>query len=358
MALDLNRRWAKLQFNANERLRVYRKVNKMLGNGLPLLKVLEELELRASRDGRKPNEPLAIVLSEWRLSVQNGRMLSEGMEWWVPLSEQMIIAAGEQAGRIEEALISAAGIVSSSRKIRQAVFGGLAYPLAVMAMVLGYLYLFGTRVIPKFALLVDPSGWHGPARSLYLMSRFVQHWTVLVIALIAAIGIALSLSLSRWRGGLRAYADRVPPFSTYRLVVGSGFLMAYASLQASGITVEKSLIRIGAIAGPWLRERIDETLLGVKSGRNAGEALLNTGYHFPSREIVEDLCIYAEYTGFSEALKTLANEWLEEGVERIAAQMRVLNGMAIVVLALVISWLVTGFFGIQQEIAAMTRTMH
>jgi hypothetical protein len=38
--------------------------------------------------------------------------------------------------------------------------------------------------------------------------------------------------------------------------------------------------------------------------------------------------------------------------------MRVLNGMAIVVLALVISWLVTGFFGIQQEIAAMTRTMH
>jgi hypothetical protein len=35
--------------------------------------------------------------------------------------------------------------------------------------------------------------------------------------------------------------------------------------------------------------------------------------------------------------------------------MKVLNGFAIVTLALVIAWLVTGFFGIQQEIAAATR---
>jgi hypothetical protein len=38
--------------------------------------------------------------------------------------------------------------------------------------------------------------------------------------------------------------------------------------------------------------------------------------------------------------------------------MKVLNGAAIVVLALSIGWLVSGFFGIQQEIAAMTRAIH
>ena len=65
--------------------------------------------------------------------------------------------------------------------------------------------------------------------------------------------------------------------------------------------------------------------------------------------------MYADYKGFSQALKMLADEWMEEGVEKVSSQMKVLNGVAIVLLAVVIAWLVSGFFGIQQEIANMTR---
>lgn len=46
------------------------------------------------------------------------------------------------------------------------------------------------------------------------------------------------------------------------------------------------------------------------------------------------------------------------GVETISLRMKLLNGISIVVLAVVIGWLVTGFFGIQQEIAAITRSVH
>jgi hypothetical protein len=38
--------------------------------------------------------------------------------------------------------------------------------------------------------------------------------------------------------------------------------------------------------------------------------------------------------------------------------MKILNGVAILVMAAVIGWLVTGFFGIQHEIATMTRAVH
>jgi hypothetical protein len=96
----------------------------------------------------------------------------------------------------------------------------------------------------------------------------------------------------------------------------------------------------------------------VKSGLNVGEAMRNAGYHFPSREIVEDLCVYAQYKGFGDALTTLADEWVETGVERVSVQMRVLNGVAIVLLALLLALLIAGFFGIQQEIAAMARSLH
>ncbi|PLZ00003.1 type II secretion system protein F [Burkholderia sp. WAC0059] len=358
MALDFNRYWAKLQFTSNARLRVYRKIGKMMANGLPLLRVLDELELRASFEGRKPNEALAVVLSEWKRVVQNGGMLSEGMTWWVPYTEQMIIMAGEQSGRLEVALDSVTAVVVSGRKIRAAVTGGVAYPAAVLAMVIVYIYMFGERVIPQFAHIVNPDRWNGPARSLYLMSIFVQHWMVYCLIAAVVLAVLFAVSLSRWPRGPRVWLDRYPPYSIYRLVMGCSFLVAFASLLSSGYTVERSLMRLSTSATPWLRTRIDDTIFGVRSGLNAGEALKNAGYRFPSQEIVDDLCIYAEYNGFDAALKTLADEWMAEGVEMVTMQMRRLNGAAIGLLSLVIGWLVSGFFGIQQSIASMTSLMH
>lgn len=357
MQFDLNRWWARMQMTETTRLRLYRKIAKMLANGLPLLKVLEELRDRASHGGRKPNESMAIVLEDCKRMVQNGHMLAEALAAWVPKTEQMIIMAGEQSGRLENTLLSLTEVVQSSRKIKSVILGGIAYPLAVFALTIVYVYLFGTRVIPQFARMVDPEKWHGVAKSLYLMSLFVQNWMPLVVAVLVAFVIVVFASMPFWRGNLRVLVDRIPPFSIYRLMAGSSFLMAFSALQFAGVTVEKSLSRLADMAQPWLRERLDGALLGVKSGLNCGEALRNSGYGFPSREVVDDLCVYAEYKGFAEALKLLADEWMEEGVETISVQMKILNGMAIVILAIVIGWLVTGFFGIQHEIAAMTRAV-
>lgn len=358
MAIDLNRGWARLQFTAHARLRLYRKIAKMLSNGLPLLKVLEELEMRASHEGRKPNEAEAVVLSDWRRVVQNGGMLSEAMQWWVPHTEQMIVMAGEQSGRLELALSTVSAVVTSGRRIRTAIVGGLTYPLVIFVMTIGYLYLFGKLVIPRFEMIVSPERWHGVAHSLYTMSRFVQGGMIYCVILVVLLMVALFYSMPRWTGNARVIVDRYPPYSVYRLIVGCGFLVAFSSLQAAGFTVEKSLNRLADNAQPWLRERIDDMLFGVKSGLNVGEAMKNTGYRFPSTEIVDDLCVYAEYNGFTEALHALADEWMQEGVTIIEAQMRIINGIAIITLALVLSWLITGFFGIQQEIAAMSRSMH
>jgi len=107
---DINRLWAKTQFTDTARLRLYRKMSKMLSNGLPLLKVLEELRDRESNNGKKPKEPMAIILDDCRRSVQNGRLLSEALDGWVPKSEQMILMAGEQSGKLESTLISVVNV--------------------------------------------------------------------------------------------------------------------------------------------------------------------------------------------------------------------------------------------------------
>ena len=352
------RHWARLQFGQDARLRLYRKIAKMQANGLPLLKILDELWERASQRGRRPAEPLAIVLADCRRMVQNGRLLADGLAGWAPRNEQMILAAGEQAGRLDTTLDVLVGVVQSQRRIRRVIVAGLSYPVAMFALILAYLYVFGVQVIPQFARMATPEKWHGAAHSLYVMSQLVQHWMPALLAGVAALVAAVLLSMPRWCGELRVLADRVAPYSIYRLISGSAFLMAFAALQMAGVTVEKSLMRLAAMAQPWLRERLDGALLGVKSGLNCGEALRLAGYGFPSRELVDDLCVYAEYRGFGEALRLMADEWMEEGVADIERQMQILNGCAILVLALMIGWLVTGFFGIQQEIVNMTRQAH
>lgn len=355
MRLDILRWWALTQFTAQERLRLYRKIAKMLVNGMPLLKVLEELRQREAAGNHKSTEPLVIILDDCRRAVQNGLGLAEGLAPWIPRTEQMILVAGEQSGCLEGALHGVVDVVKAQRRIRSVVLGGIVYPAALTILVIVYMYLFGTRVIPEFARIVDPDTWSGVAKSLYVMSNVVRHWTLYIVAALGAAIAAVLFSMPRWRGSLRVFLDRFAPFSIYRLVTGSSFLLAFSALQTAGITVEKSLMRLSVIASPWLRQRIDGALIGVKSGLNCGEALRNAGYGFPSKEVIEDLCVYAEYKGFAESLKTVANEWMEEGVEQISLQMKVLNGMAIILLAIVIGWLVTGFFGIQHEIAALAR---
>ena len=97
MEFDFNRVWAKLQFSESARLRLYRKISKMLANGLPLLKIMEELRDRATQNNTKSNDPMAIVLDDVRRLVQNGRSFGEALDYWAPKTERMIISAGEQS---------------------------------------------------------------------------------------------------------------------------------------------------------------------------------------------------------------------------------------------------------------------
>lgn len=358
MAINLDLWWAKQQFTTSKRLSTYRKIGVMLRNGVRLERALEDMYLRASDNGRKPKEGMAILFDSWRRVVLNGGRLAEAMDGWVPYNERMIVSAGESAGRLPENLDAVVRVVKTGKQISQAVWDGVLYPFALIAATLVYLYIFGVRVIPEFSKIVDPERWRGVARSLYLMSQYVQGYGIATLVLLVGCCALVVWSLPRLRGNIRVTLDRIPPFSVYRLVTGSGFMLALAALIAGGQRVQDAFIALRECASPYLQERLDGFLLGVNSGHRAGDAMLHAGYDYPSKEIIDDITVYAEHSGdFSEALNMIANEWLEEGVLTIRAQMDVFNGFAKLLIAAVLMWIVSGFFGIQQEIASMSRGM-
>lgn len=353
---SLERSFAQLSFGTDQRLRAWKKISVMLRNKVGIDQILAELYDRASEEGKKPRESMAIVYDEWRKVILNGGRFSDAIEGWVPALERMIIMAGEQSGNLPKAFDSVIAVVRAGRKIRNAVVGGLLYPTILIAATIAYLFLFGLKVVPEFTRIIDPANWGPAARSLYLLSEFTIHYGPFLIGGIIAAVTGIVLTLPRWTGDWRVRADRLPPWSLYRLVVGAGFMQSLAALLSGGGRIKDSLQSVGQISTPYLRERVDGFLLGINSGLNAGDAMRDSGYDFPSKEIVGDLGVYARHSGdFGSALESIASEWMETGLEQVQQQMGLLKGMAIAVIALALIWILVGFFAIQMEIGALAR---
>lgn len=354
--MDLNREFAILQFKAGtqRRIRLWRKLGSLISNGVPILTALEDLHRRAKTKGAK--HPDAIMFAEWMRALRNGERFSTAVAAWIPQGESMIIAAGEQSGDLINAFESAISITTAGDQIRSAVVGGLAYPAILFSLAIGLMWLFGTKVIPQFSRIVgDDSKWTGLAATTVKLSNFTQHYLIfVVIAGLVLIGVVI-YSLPRWDGQLRNTLDKVPPFSIYRLTNGAAWLISLSALIKAGVRLEQALQKLSQHSGRWMKNRIAAALSGMRAGLPLGDALARSGYNFPDEEIIDDLVVYSKLSGFDEALTILGKEWIAVGVARIKGQMRMLNSVAILFVAIVIAVEAGGLFAMQTQLQVIIK---
>ena len=341
-------RFAKMQFGKKPRTRLYRQIERLMRNSVPLHRALDVLYARASRDGTKKDHPEAIAIDTFRRAYKNGKSFGSSLDGWVPYQEQMLIEAGELSGDLPRALRDVVEVSKGGSQMKGALIGGLAYPFVLLFVTLGMLYMFGVQVIPPFADIIPPEKWEGGAAQMRWLSEAVQIWMFPVIGFIFAIMTLYLGTVSFWTGRLRTYADKIPPWSMYRMWQGSGFMLSLSALIRAGIPVPEALRRIRKNANPYLVERIDATLRQINSGANLGEALMRAKMGFPDGEIIQDLRIYASLSGFEDALETIAKEWIDDGVARVQNQAKILNQIMLFLLAGVIGWLGWGLFEIQK----------
>lgn len=350
MPSDLELSFAKMQLGSDARLRIYKKLAGLLSNGVSLQAALDVLYQQASKEGKRKSDPLAIAIDSWRQAYRNGRPFGQALDGWAPLGERMLVEAGETGSRLDDALYNVIKLAENSKAISGALIGGLSYPLILLLMVAGMLQLFGGQVIPTFAQIMPMEQWTGMAAGMRVMADIADRWLLPIGIGAITFAIVFAFSAPRWTGPIRVFFDKVPPWSIYRLVQGGGFLMSVASLVGIGVSVPEVLRKIRRNASPWMRERIDSALRHVNSGANLGDALHKGNYGFPDQQVVEDLRIYASLSSFDESLKSVADEWIETGVDKIKAQAKVLNTLAIILIAITIGTILGGLFSLQSLI--------
>lgn len=319
---ELDAWWTRAQLTAPVRSRIYRSLAMLLENNVLLVEALAEIYAVVSHDGKKTKKPAAAMLYECRRMVSEGHTFASAISKWVSPEEGALIAAGETSGNLREAFNDAMNLIEARRKIMGAVQRA-AYPLFLVFILCYLLHIVSTELVPSLSAAASPDTWVGAARMLYLASEFVTHFGLIALAGSIGIVIAVLVSLPRLRGNLRYHLDKFPPWSVYRLVMGSIALQNIAVLIRSGVRLHDALLLVSAHANPYLRERIDAAIVGTTKGLNLGRALEAAEYDFPDREAVKYIRLLANRDGFDKGLFKFAEDWLEQATEKVAATMNV-----------------------------------
>lgn len=355
---QFNQWFAQTQFDARQRVRVYKQLADMLTNNVRIEQLLQELYDRASKKGEKPNEAAALMFDAWRLGVKRGSRLADSMGDWIPPTDRMIILAGEESGNLPGALRSLVRVTEASRKIKSAATFGMLYPIGLMLAMAAYLWMFGTQVIPQFTSMFPLSKFSPTARAFFTFAQTTVSWGPWIALTAVAVVVGVAYSLPRLTGPIRIVLDRFPPYSTYRLIVGTGFLFALAEMLNANIRVKQALTDIADLSTPYLQERLDAYITSLAAGGHVGAALETSGFNFPDKEIVEDLNLYATLGGnVSDALNSVSDTWITEGVARVEAQIGVLKSIAMLCVIGLLMFIVAGFFAAQTDISNLARAV-
>ena len=337
---------------ASDRLELYRKLMALLRNRFSLMDALERLYSIASKDGKNPDDSTAIATAFWMQSIRNGSTFSEALSGWVPNTEILMLSVGDVAA-LDLALQHTVRVVEGMNKMRSLVWGAVSYPLFLIFASTLLVWAVAKYMVPPMVEAVPGLVWRGYAKALVDLSEFVDHHPLLLFSIVPVLVIVCLISFPYWSGKSRAKVDNIPPWSIYRIFIGVSWLLSLSALVRAGMPVSKAMRALADEgASPYLKFRVVRALMYVNNGDNLGEALYHTHLKFPDDEIIGDLRIYAELDTFPEALENLANSWLENSIRQIESIAGILNGAAILLIALFLAWTVWGTFEMQDQMTS------
>lgn len=315
-------------FNDSVRIRTWKKLAAQIHFNLDLLLSIVTLRDRAKSKGSLLQQTYGIILER----MNTGLSLGAALEGLVPTEEVLLISGGQESGQLSQTLPLCVELIEAKREILRSLAQALAYPLLLFSMLVILVVTLSVHVMPNISMLVDPSRLTGAAALMHGLSAWVASPVGACAGLFAVTIIFASLvSLPLWTGPLRLRVEYLPPWSFYRLVIGSVWLFTVATLMKGGMQLNhilESQLKTPGLS-PWLRERVQAVHEEVALGKGLGEALADSGMRFPDEELVEDLCMYSKLPRFHEHLHAMAQSWLHDGVATITRQAQILNGLCL-----------------------------
>ncbi len=322
-----------------------RQFSVMIDSGLPLVQCLEIL------GSQNDNRTFQKILFQVRQDVESGATLADSMRKHPKAFDGLyanMVAAGEAGGILDTILQRLSTYIEKIVKLRGAVRSAMIYPIAVILIAVGVVWVILWKVIPTFATLFEGLGatLPLPTRITIALSHFIgAFWW----AIFLGIGLTIFL-LHRYyqthRG--RRHLDRImlklPVLGmVLKKIAVARFCRTLGTLVSSGVPILEALEITAKTAGNAIVEdAIMSTRASVEEGKTIAEPLKGTDVFPP---MVVQMVSVGEQTGALETMLSKIADFYEDEVDEATQNLlALLEPVMICFLGLVIGGIVISMY--------------
>ena len=190
---------------------------------------------------------------------------------------------GERTGRLEEVMDGLSGYYEREARVREAVAGAVAYPMALGAMLAAIVLVLVWKVLPVFRQVLGSMGVDMSASGLALMRLGAgAGWTVFALAALGLAGAAAcAVALrTRWRERLLGALRRAfPPLRRLSARLSASRVASVLALAlAGGFRPDEAMEMAGsALTDPSAAKAVEAARAKMDAGAAFSDALAGTG---------------------------------------------------------------------------------
>lgn len=334
---------------AKEKVTFFRLLATMINAGLSLLKALEILS------DQTKDQKMKLICSKIAHEVEIGNTLSDGLALYPKVFDSSaigMIRSGEASGRLNQVLLSLADKVEKSGKLKGKIKSAMAYPIAIIVVLIGVFIAVTTLVIPKMRSTFDNAGAELPSSTQLLIttSDIFQGSTagvpnslwLVVFAIMTWAIVHLWKKTDSGKFYWDTFLLSIPIFGNLRRkLILAQYSRSLSTLIKSGISIVKALVITSDIVGNELyRRRILLTAQDVKQGITIAENIQGNKKMFPPM-LVSMVTVGEQTAQLGEVTGKVADFYEEEVDNFIKGLTSIMEPFIIVVIGVVVGFMVT-----------------
>ena len=323
-----------------------RQFSVMLDAGLPLVQCLEIL------GNQEEHRTFREIIHKVRSDVEQGASLADAMKKHPKAFDNLfvnMIAAGEAGGILDIILQRLSAYIEKNVKLKSQVKAALIYPVAVILIAVGVVWIILWKVIPVFAQLFSGLGGEMPlpTRIVVAASNFLARYTFMLIPALILGGYAFHKSYKSV-DRIRYYTDaailKMPIIGMLlRKIAIARFCRTLSTLTSSGVPILEGLEITARTAGnAVIEEAVMSVRKAVEEGKTVADPLAQTKV-FPN--MVVQMIAVGEQTGaLDQMLSKIADFYEDEVDTAVAGLMKLIEPILITVLGGIIGFIVAAMY--------------
>ncbi|OPY76187.1 MAG: Type II secretion system protein F [Syntrophorhabdus sp. PtaU1.Bin058] len=322
-----------------------RQLSTMITSGLPLVQSLEILGAQIE------DANLRGIVREIKEKIEGGSRFADALRDYPQCFDQLfvnLVVAGEEGGLLDGVLQRLSVYMEKSEKLKHKVKSAMIYPISIVVVAVGVVFVLLLFVIPVFETMFKDMGAELPLPTQIVvnMSRAVKGGIIYIIAFVVGVFFAFK-KYYQSQGGRRTI-DRLtlklPIFGVLTIKASvARVTRTLATLLSSGVAILESLDIVARVAGNKI---VEEALVVAKEriseGRSMSEPLEQAGIFPP---MVVQMVQVGESTGALDNMLNKIADFYEDDVDNLVSNMTALmEPMIMAFLGVILGGLVVAMY--------------